>query len=130
MSRRLRSRRRTSAPTLGMERPSGSAVIDPPGRTDQRPRPWRAGTPVNVSLLTDLGGVVVLPLLLAGVVRLPVDRLERRLDLVEAREVREVILGEPVRHLVDVVRAEEALAQLAPGAVIDRPGVRELDGRV
>src|SRR2546423_659765 len=83
----------------------------------------------GVPLLPDLLGVVVLPLLLALVVRVPVDLLELGLDLVERREVLEVIRREPARNLADVAGAEEALAQLAPGPVFDRPVVRELDLR-
>src|SRR4051812_29339422 len=81
----------------------------------------------GVPLLPDLLGVVVLPLLLALVVRVPVNLLELGLDLVERREVLEVIRREPGRNLSDVAGAEEALAQLAPGPVVDRPVVGELD---
>src|SRR5687767_9331271 len=90
------------------------------------PRSTRAGTRATAELLPDLRGVVVLPLLLGGVVGLPVDRLEG-LDLIEIREIAEVVGSEPVRNLADVVGSEEALAQLAPGTVVDRPRVGELD---
>src|SRR4029079_9717166 len=57
----------------------------------------------------------------------PVDRLERRLDLVQCRGVVEVVLGEPGWDLVHVAQSAEYFAQLAPGTVIERPGIRKLD---
>src|SRR6266550_8831996 len=89
---------------------------------------WRGGAAINrPALLPDLLCVVVLPLLLALVVGIPVDRLELRLDLVERREVLEVVRGEPRRNLGHVAGTKEAFAELAPGPVIDRPVVGELD---
>src|SRR2546427_1549778 len=135
LNRSARCRRRNSgasARTEDVSEPESVAIAQVP-HEGERPPPQSQRTPKRRSRVSRLQAefllVVGLENLRAVRVGLPVNGLERALDLVECREVREVVLLEPVRHLALVVRAEESLAQLAPLAVVDRPAVRELDLR-
>src|SRR6476620_2564890 len=132
--RRLRARRRSSGTSNASKGASEAPSVVMTGIHQEygapSPPEWsRRGHRPAGGLLAELLLVVILEDLRAVVVGLPVDALERGLDLVEGRVVGVVVGLEPVGDEADIAWPEEALGQLAPLAMIDRPAVRELDVR-
>src|SRR3712207_5236760 len=132
-----RFRSRVTAMSYSRATSAGACVIEP------RPHsagwaPWgvsttaplcdlisevRANEPIG-PLLTDALRQVVHPLAdVLGVV-VPVDRLVVRRELLRGRVVREVVLGEPLRHQFRIRLANDPFVQLRPGAGFETPAFR------